>query len=305
MIAVMQAGRVSRAQLLAAGITDSAIRTRVRRCHLIPEHPGVYAVGHQSPLPYARETAALLSLPEGAVLSHHTAASMWHVRTGDVSVADPAEVSVADPVDVTVGPNWTGRRDGVRIHRTRTLSAQDISWRYGLPVTAPARTLLDQAAQIEDRRLELALDELLLAKRIRLADVADLLRRVKRHPGRRKLAALLGHHRGPMLTRSEAEERMLVLITAAGLARPRVNARLGGYEVDFLWPDHHFAVEVGGFRFHSGRSTFERDRRKDQALRQLGVDVMRVTWRQLEEEPYALVARIAEALALAGRSAAA
>lgn len=296
MIAVMQAGRVSRRQLREAGLSETAIRTRVKRSHLIAEHPGVYAVGHQAPLGYARETAALLSVCDGAVLSHHTAASLWDLRTADVSEADP--------VDVMVGPDWTGRRNGVRIHRTRTLLPPDVTLRHGLPVTRPARLLLDQATEISDRRLELALDELIVARRIRLADVADLLDRVAHHPGRGRLARLLEHHRGPMLTRSEAEERLLSLIRAAELPPPEVNAGLGGYEIDFLWPDHRFAVEVDGFRFHSDRVAFERDRRKDQRLRRLGVDVMRITWRQLEEEPYALIARIAAALALAGRSAA-
>jgi hypothetical protein len=143
---------------------------------------------------------------DGAVLSHQSAASLWGLRIADVSEADP--------VDVMVGHDWTGRRTGVRIHRSRTLRPQDVTLRRGLPVTMPARLLLDLATEVSDRRLELALDELLVARRIRLTDVAQLLSRVAHHPGRRRLAKLLEHHRGPMLTRSEAEERMLALIRA-------------------------------------------------------------------------------------------
>jgi very-short-patch-repair endonuclease len=245
---------------------------------------------------YSRETAALLSVRDGAALSHQTAAMLWDLRTADVSEADP--------VDVMVGADWTGRRTGVRIHRTRTLLPRDVTLRHGLPVTRPARLLLDLATEISDRRLELALDELLVARQVRLADITELLTRVAHHRGRRRLARLLEHHRGPMLTRSEAEERLLALIRAAELPEPEVNAQLGGYEVDFLWRTQRFALEVDGFRFHSGRGAFERDRRKDQRLRALGVDAMRTTWRQLEEEPYALIARIAAALALAGKAAA-
>ncbi|MFL5859458.1 MAG: endonuclease domain-containing protein, partial [Solirubrobacteraceae bacterium] len=95
---------------------------------------------------------------------------------------------------------------------------------------------------------------------------------------------------------SGAEERVLALIRAARLPEPLVNARVGGYELDFFWPQARFALEVDGFRFHAGRAAFERDRSKDRDLRNVGIDVMRVTWRQIEREPFALVASVARGL---------
>ena len=86
------------------------------------------------------------------------------------------------------------------------------------------------------------------------------------------------------MTRSEAEERVLTLIRSARLTEPVVNARVAGYEVDFFWPQHRFALEVDGYRFHSARGAFERDRRKDNDLRRAGVRTMRT------EDSYALVA---------------
>jgi very-short-patch-repair endonuclease len=56
-------------------------------------------------------------------------------------------------------------------------------------------------------------------------------------------------------------------------------------------------VEVDGYAFHSSRSSFERDRRKDLELSAAGYRVLRVTWRQINEEPEALVATLAAALA--------
>jgi very-short-patch-repair endonuclease len=44
-------------------------------------------------------------------------------------------------------------------------------------------------------------------------------------------------------------------------------------------------------------SSFERDRQRDADLNAAGFRVIRVTWRQLEDEPLAVVARIAAALA--------
>jgi very-short-patch-repair endonuclease len=75
---------------------------------------------------------------------------------------------------------------------------------------------------------------------------------------------------------------------------------VGRLEVDFLWPAQRLVVEVDGFRFHSSRATFERDRERDAVLAASGYTVVRVTWRQLVDEPEAVVARIAAALAVRG-----
>ena len=61
------------------------------------------------------------------------------------------------------------------------------------------------------------------------------------------------------------------------------------------------AIEVDGFRFHNTRRAFEKDRRRDQALSGAGVRTMRVTWRQIEDEALAVVARMAEGMAWAAR----
>ncbi len=89
---------------------------------------------------------------------------------------------------------------------------------------------------------------------------------------------------------------MLALVRAARLPMPDVNVRVGPIEVDFLWREERLVVEVDGFRFHSSRAAFERDRRRDAELQAGGLRVMRVTWRQLTREREATLARIARAL---------
>jgi very-short-patch-repair endonuclease len=82
---------------------------------------------------------------------------------------------------------------------------------------------------------------------------------------------------GRAFTRSEAELKMLRLIRSADLPTPRVNARVAGYEVDFLWPDQRLVVEVDGHAYHANRRAFERDRERDAALAAAGITVVRVT----------------------------
>jgi very-short-patch-repair endonuclease len=106
------------------------------------------------------------------------------------------------------------------------------------------------------------------------------------------------HDRAPFLTRAEAQERMLDLIRSADLPEPEVNVRIGGYEVDFLWREQRLVVEIDGYRYHSTRRAFEHDRSKDAALQDAGFVVVRITWRQLVHQPFAIVARLVRRLAL-------
>ena len=100
----------------------------------------------------------------------------------------------------------------------------------------------------------------------------------------------------PAFTRSEAERRLLELIRAARLPPPTTNAKVGHHEVDFLWREQRLVVEVDGYAFHSSRSSFERDRRRDRDLQAQGYRILRITWRELANEPEALIAELAVAL---------
>ncbi len=289
-IAQLQRGRVSRAQLLAAGVSSSAVSRLVVAGGLFPDHRGVYAVGHPASVRLGAEAAAVLAAGDGAVLSHLSAAALWGIADADTAL-----------IHVTLANRKGPRLRGVCIHRSCTIAARDIRVREGLPVTSPARALLEIAPSTTERALELAFDRGIVNRIVQLSDVAELLHRASGHSGCARLAAVLRTHSSPSLTRSEAEERLLALIRKAQLPSPAVNSRLLGYEVDFYWRAQRFVLEVDGFRFHSTRRAFEHDRRKDAALRAAGVTTMRVTWRQIEAEPIAVIVRVAQALTWSAR----
>ncbi len=71
-----------------------------------------------------------------------------------------------------------------------------------------------------------------------------------------------------------------------------------GHTADFLWTEHRLILEVDAYGTHGNRLAFESDRRRDQIHIAAGYTVIRVTWEQLRNEPYAVIARIAQALAL-------
>jgi very-short-patch-repair endonuclease len=286
-IAGHQRGRIAQHQLVAVGVTYSTIRWMAARDRLLSLHRGVFAVGHLAPIELGAETAALLAVGEGAVLGSWSAARLWGLspHSGD------------GLIHVVISGRRGPTLPGVAVHRTRILDSRDVRIRAGLPLLSPARALLDIAEQVTDRQLELAFDRGIVDKILRPNEVTELLSRTKGRRGGPRLASLVERQAsGPSITRSEAEERLFALFRAAQLPEPMVNQRLHGYEVDFHWPAERFVVEVDGFRFHSTRRAFEHDRRKDATLKAAGLTTMRVTWRQIEEEPLALVARVAQAL---------
>jgi very-short-patch-repair endonuclease len=136
---------VARWQLLALGLGHGAIDHRVARGLLHPVHRGVYAVGHAVLSRHGVWMAAVLAAGPNAVLSHRSAAALWGIRDGG-----------GRDVDVTVARDR--KRPGIRAHRA-ALAPDEITIEDGIPVTTPARTLLDLAEQLTPQRLERAVHE--------------------------------------------------------------------------------------------------------------------------------------------------
>jgi very-short-patch-repair endonuclease len=278
---------VSRKQLLKAGLSPDAIDRRLKAGRLHPLHRGVYLVGHRVAPRHALELAAVLACGPRSVLSYRSAAALWGL------FPYPARAGLQH---VTVIARNPGPKPRIRIHRVKAFDPADLSAYERIPITSPARTLVDIAAGIPVRELEGAVAEAMAKRLVTTAELEACLDRNHARRGASRLRALLEDDIGPALTRSEAERRMLDLIRRAGLPAPNVNARVGGFEIDFLWRAQRLIVEVDGFQFHSSRLAFERDRFRDGELGSRGFRVIRVTWRQLVNQQDALLRRLARAL---------
>jgi very-short-patch-repair endonuclease/predicted transcriptional regulator of viral defense system len=270
-------------QLHAAGLTRHAIAARVKRGRLVPWCYGVYIVGDPELMPLAKQSAALLSLGEKAVLSHRSAAAIWGLAVPDPQV-----------IDVTVTSNRR-RRKGIRLHRVRALDSRDTTSHEHLRITTPARTLIDFASQATTSELADAFGDARAKRLITDAKLKAALNRTpQNHSGAAIVRAMLTE--GGTYDRSKAERLMRELCRQAELPQPRVNVHLNGFLVDFFWPEHQLIVEVDGYGTHGNRQAFGADRRRDQIHVAAGYVVIRITWRQLEHEPIAVMARIAQAL---------
>jgi very-short-patch-repair endonuclease len=209
------------------------------------------------------------------VLSHKSAAERWGMLRSD-----------RVRIDVTVGVRGTrAKRPGIDIHCVRRLHPEDVTVLHGLPITTPARTLVDLCAKVPPRMIERALEQSHVLQLIAPGAVEHALQRA---PGRKTAALrrlLARESRTPTLTRSELEEAFLALCRRGGLPDPEVNVRLHGYEVDFLWRRQRRVIEVDGYAFHSVKGAFERDRRKDVDLELAGFPVTRFTHDQVIYHP--------------------
>jgi very-short-patch-repair endonuclease len=281
-----QHGVAGRAQLRARGLSVPAIDQLVRVRRVSLRHRGVYQIG-PLPLPGGAEHAAILACGGEARISHGTAA-LRHgmLRSGDY----------LNEVEVTMPRRRRRRLEGVRIHRIQDLRDDEVTEMHGMPVTTPARTLLDLAEVATAREVEQAYAAALRMQLVTPDSMREMLDRHPSHRGAPLWRRMLAQHDGPAFTRSEAEEKLLALTRSAGLPRPQLNVNLLGHEVDFLWRSARVVAEVDGYAFHASSRSFALDRRRDAELAAAGYRVLRFTWADLDGDRVATIVRLAQAL---------
>jgi hypothetical protein len=279
-IAERQHGNVTRAQLDAIGLTRNEIDERHEQGWLIRRHTGVYAVGHVPRTRESRWLAAVLALGDGAVLSHVAAGAHWRMLPG----AAITEVIV---------PTTAGhpKRDGIVVHRQR-LPATHVTMHRNIPVTTPIRTLLDLAAVLSLGALAKAFEQAQVILQMPPAPLAAEVIARPRQRGNAKLRRILIGAVNPADVRSVLELRFLRMCASYGIPRPEVNVRIGAWTPDFLWPERGLVVETDGIEFHRTAAARRRDAIKDEFLRSIGLEVIRLTWADVTERPAATAARL-------------
>jgi very-short-patch-repair endonuclease len=279
-----QHGVITRGQLLELGMSSKEIESRTTRGRIHAIHRGVYAVGRPELTLRGWWMAAVLACGDAAVLSHRSAAALWGIqRPSDGSRSGAQLLSPPSLIDVSVPGTTTRRRNGIRAHRRRDFPQQDRTLRDRIPVTSPARTLIDLATQVDTGRLEAAVNE---ADGLGLIDPETLRRVLDERGGAHGVTALrmLLDRRTFTLTESELERRFLRLVRAAGLPKPLTQVELNGFRVDFYWPELRLVVEADSLRYHRTPSQQTRDRQRDQAHTAAGLTPLRFTHAQVAFE---------------------
>jgi very-short-patch-repair endonuclease len=273
-------GVLSRSELRTCGLTDEAIKVRVRSGRLHRVFRGVYAVGHCGLTPEARWLAAVKACGPLAALSHSSLAMLFELW--------PVEDRLPE---VTIPATSKCRVEGIIVHRTRDF---DRLSHKGIPTTSAARMVLDLAPRLGDVPLRRLMSRAQSRHLTNLRLLARQLDRAAGRPGRARFARILST--SPPATRSELEDRVHDLLTTAGLTPPHVNVpmRLDGRRVipDFRWPEHHLIVEADGARWHDTPQARAEDAERQALLEAHGERVIRVTWQQATAHAAQTVRRI-------------
>ncbi|HEX6602220.1 MAG TPA: hypothetical protein VF030_06210 [Solirubrobacterales bacterium] len=159
------------------------------------------------------------------------------------------------------------------------------------------RTLLDLAIRARPEQLDRLLER---AEELDLLDVRavdNVLDRAGGHRGRGRLRRALALYQPDLtFTRSRFEQQFRRRVHAAGLPAPSMNFNVEGYELDAYWPELRFAVELDLFETHGSRAAFERDRLRQEELKLLGIEMIRITRPRLLREPEAVIRNLATLL---------
>ena len=259
-IATLQHGLVTRAQALEAGLSPSAIARRVSDGAWESVFPGVYRI---RPAPWTERSAllaAVLAAGPTAVASHRSAGWLW----GMTGVAHGA-------AEVTRSDGGRTRLLGVECHRTQPLGPADVAVRDAIPVTSPARTLVDLGAAVSPYVLDLAFNDALRKRLCKIDDVERAYETKAARPGTAALRVLIETWRpGDERTDTQLESKALRALRRGRLPEPVKQHQVAvGREVfliDLAYPEEKVGIELLGFEPHSTRRAFDRDPLRRNAL---------------------------------------
>lgn len=300
-----------RADLLADGLTPDELRRRRRRGELASVRRGAYVTGDDPRLTEAvavhrlRVEAAVRQLGPAAVVSHVSAAVLLGLSCWGLPL---------DRVHVT-----RNRRSGARtgpdlVVHAAALDPDEILTLGGVTLTAPARTVVDIGRRIGFERAVAVADAALHRPRrdrpplVTSAELATQLVRGARRPGlpaaRRVVAFADGR------SESVGESRSRVAIHRAGLPPPVLQWEVFAPDgvllgrVDLAWPRSRTVGEFDG-RIKYGRllrpgqapgDAVYAEKRREDALRAMGLTVVRWGWQDLGEAFGPTAARLTDVL---------
>ncbi len=271
-IAERQLGLVTTGDLRRLGIDRQRVTRRRVTGRLVPVHPGVDRIAGAPITADQQLLAACLAV--GGHASHFSAAARWGLEVRPMARAD-----------VLVAHERRPRLDAVRLHRSRHLTAPDLTTNGPIPTVTPARALLDLAAPLGSAKLGRVLDQGERHGIVRADELWACAHRFGINGARLPVALAQVLERrladDRVLGDSAGEQWIADVLRRAGLPTPvsQYPVWAGGrwYLLDFAYPDDLLDLEFDGFAVHRVRTSFDEDRARDAALVALGWRVLRFT----------------------------
>lgn len=262
---------VTTTQLRAHGLADHDLRRLVRR--------GLWSTparGAAAPVAVRDGAAPLMARRRHALAS--TAAALTRPgcvvsgRSGAILHGLPTYAIPARP-ELTRADATLGRRNRVHLHGA-TLAPSEVTTWFGAPVTTLARTLVDLGRH--DRRDALMAADAALRERLVTVELLQVgLAGAAGWPGIRQARAVLGL--ASPLAESPLESLVRLALHDAGFPTPQLQVEIGGYRVDFCWPEYRLILEADGREKYTADELW-REKRREARLRTLDYRVERVVW---------------------------
>ena len=266
--ALGQHGLVTTRQVLAVASED-ALRRALAAGMLTPVRRGVHKVAGAPSSTWQPLLAACLATGPGVVASHRAAAGL-HRFPGFVE----------GKVEITSLTGRAPRLAGARCHATGVFESHERQWVLSLPVTCPARTIVDLAGELSAHRIGALVDHARRRGQCSPTEIDQALLRLG-GPGRAGTAALRRALADRVAGDSDLEARWLRTLSRAGLTPPAFQHQVvtGGRVLllDFAWPEQRVGVEVDGWEPHRQRSAWDHDHDKINAYLEAGWRVLFVT----------------------------
>ncbi|SHG08168.1 Protein of unknown function [Jatrophihabitans endophyticus] len=280
------------AELAALGVTRSAARAAVCRGDWSIPARGTVAplrvVGSGDVRLDARRRHALhaAALCRGR-REHVVAAASSAVLHGLPVLRLPTAPELLAPARLGLGRRAAGHAYGAGLS-----DAEVTSW-FGVPVTTVARTLVDLARH-DARGGIMAADSALRERVATVAAIDRALAGALGWPGVRQARAVLGL--ADPLAESPLESVVRLALCRAGFPSPRLQYVIGGYRVDFCWPEQRLVLEADGRDKYTADALW-REKRREHALRSRGWRVERILWEDVLRHWPVTAARLRAALA--------
>jgi predicted transcriptional regulator of viral defense system len=146
-LATRQYGVFSREQALTLGFSPSQIDRRLATGRWTAFLPAVYRIAGGPSTGRQAAMAACLWAGDGAVISHRAAAVLWDL-----------EGIVGSRVELWVPADRKLRTSKLTVHRTAGIPRIDRTRLGCIPITTPARTVIDLAGALDEEALEAAVE---------------------------------------------------------------------------------------------------------------------------------------------------
>lgn len=277
-LAAKQFGVFSRQQAFELGASERFVKRRLHEKYWLRPVPAVYMLT-RSPGTWKRQCKIGELSIDGAAIAGFSAAALHELpgfRPGTIELLAPVNSYCTHPF--------------ATLHRYAGAALTMVD---GIRVTTISQSLFDVAKRVSPWRLERAMDDALLGKRISSADLDERLQFYagSRRPGLPRIRPLVLERLDDGWTPPESElEALLAAVLGRIPGVPRI-VRQAAFpwraakdaRVDFLLPDFQLIIEADGRRWHARYADFDRDRWRDNEAVAHGYRVLRFTWVHLHD----------------------